>query len=59
MKQIEVDEFKKCRMCNKDLNDEELENVKISHMPALCREHMDYAKEQFKKCQPLLSKMKF
>lgn len=59
MQQKECDDFKLCRMCKKDLNEEELEVIKNSHMPALCREHMDYAKTQFKKCQPLLSKMKF
>lgn len=59
MKQKEIDDFKQCRMCRKDLNECELENIKNSHMPALCREHMEYAKQQFKKCAPLLSKMKF
>lgn len=59
MEQKDTDDFKICRMCKKDLNDEELENIKNSHMPALCREHTEYAKAQFKKCQPLLSKMKF
>lgn len=57
--QKEFDDFPQCRMCRKDLNNEELENIKTSHMPALCREHTEYAKVQFKKCQPLLSKMKF
>jgi RNA polymerase-binding transcription factor DksA len=59
MKQIEQDDFKLCRICRKDLNEEELEVIKTSHMPALCREHMEYAKKQFEKCAPLLSKMKF
>lgn len=59
MEQKDIDEFKICRMCKKELTEEELENIKKSHMPALCREHMEYAKEQFKKCAPLLSKMKF
>jgi len=59
MQQKDIDDFKICRMCKKELNQDELENIKITHMPALCREHTEYAKEQFKKCQPLLSKMKF
>ena len=59
MEQKDIDVFAICRMCKKELNNEELENIKTSHMPALCREHMDYAKGQFQKCQPLLSKMKF
>lgn len=59
MQQKEYDDFKMCRMCKKELDKEELENNIISKMPALCREHSERAKEQFKKCQPLLSKMKF
>lgn len=59
MQQKDIDDFAWCRMCGVILTYDELENIKITHMPALCREHMEYAKKQFKKCQPLLSKMKF
>lgn len=59
MQQKDTDDFKICRVCRKDLDDDELKTVKITHMPALCQKHMEHAKKQFKKCQPLLSKMKF
>lgn len=53
----EYDDYKKCRKCQVYLNDEELEIAKTSKMPALCREHIQWAKEQIQKCVPLFQKM--
>lgn len=58
MQAKEYDDNPLCRVCKKKLDNDELENNKISKMPALCREHNMWAREQIKKCLPLFQKMK-
>lgn len=58
-KRKEFDDFKNCRICKKELLKNELEFNLTSNMPAMCSEHIKWAKTKITQCLKLYQTMKF
>jgi hypothetical protein len=54
---MDIDTFKLCRMCRKELSDEEIKVCQDKKVPNVCENHLSKLLENIKKCAPLFQKM--